>query len=255
MVLGTLLPEKLWTLFPHIVRGWLRNYIGAVLIYFVSSFLWCFYIYTIKRHVYITKDAIPTRKTMYLQIYVSMKALPWYCVLPVISEYLVENGRTRCFPRISDVGWASYICYTGLYLIFVEFMIYWMHRELHDIKPLYKWLHATHHIFNKENVISPFAGLALNPLDGILQAVPFVVGLFIVPTHFTTNVVLFFMEAIWAANIHDCIHGKLWPIMGAGYHTIHHTKYRYNYGHYTIWMDWMFGTLRDPLMKDDAKNN
>lgn len=34
--------------------------------------------------------------------------------------------------------------------------------------------------------------------------------------------------------------------MGAGYHTIHHTTYRHNYGHYTIWMDWMFGTLNEP---------
>jgi Delta7-sterol 5-desaturase len=33
-----------------------------------------------------------------------------------------------------------------------------MHRELHDIKPLYKYLHATHHIYNKENTLSPFAG-------------------------------------------------------------------------------------------------
>nr|GMD79009.1 delta(7)-sterol-C5(6)-desaturase-like isoform X1 [Ipomoea batatas] len=40
----------------------------------------------------------------------------------------------------------------------VEFGIYWMHRELHDIKPLYKYLHATHHIYNKQNTLSPFAG-------------------------------------------------------------------------------------------------
>lgn len=34
--------------------------------------------------------------------------------------------------------------------------------------------------------------------------------------------------------------------MGAGYHTIHHTTYKHNYGHYTVWMDWMCGTLRTP---------
>ncbi|KAL5743335.1 hypothetical protein ACOSQ2_026451 [Xanthoceras sorbifolium] len=89
-------------------------------------------------------------------------------------------------------------------------------------------------------------GLAFHPLDGILQAVPHVIALFIVPTHFTTHIGLLFLEAIWTANIHDCIHAKLWPVMGAGYHTIHHTTYRHNYGHYTVWMDWMLGTLRDP---------
>lgn len=92
-----------------------------------------------------------------------------------------------------------------------------------------------------------FSGLAFHPLDGILQAVPHVIALFVVPMHFTTHIALLFMEAIWTANIHDCIHSKIWPVMGAGYHTIHHTTYRHNYGHYTIWMDWMFGTLRDPI--------
>lgn len=95
-------------------------------------------------------------------------------------------------------------------------------------------------------------GLAFHPIDGILQAAPHVMALFLIPTHFTTHIALLFMEAIWTANIHDCIHGKLWPVMGAGYHTIHHTTYRHNYGHYTIWMDWMFGTLRDPV-EDEAK--
>jgi sterol desaturase/sphingolipid hydroxylase (fatty acid hydroxylase superfamily) len=36
------------------------------------------------------------------------------------------------------------------------------------------------------------------------------------------------------------------PIMGAGYHSIHHTTYRHNYGEYTIYMDWLCGTLVSP---------
>lgn len=87
-----------------------------------------------------------------------MKAMPWYTALPTLSEYMVENGYTRCFARISDIGWLSYLGYLVIYLVIVEFGIYWMHRELHDIKPLYKYLHATHHIYNKQNTLSPFAG-------------------------------------------------------------------------------------------------
>lgn len=113
IVLGTLLPEKFWTPLSHFVQGWLRNYIAATLIYLISGVLWCFYIYHLKRNVYLPKDAIPSRKAMLLQIYVAMKAMPWYCVLPTISEYMVENGWTRCFSRISDIGWASYT-WTGI---------------------------------------------------------------------------------------------------------------------------------------------
>ncbi|KAF4363278.1 hypothetical protein F8388_001819 [Cannabis sativa] len=297
IVLGTLLPARVWEPLPHFFQSWLRNYIGGVLLYLLSGFLWCFYIYYLKRNVYLPRvssvtlpailsvelnlrnvmtcwdackflsrtndknfqpegvefhnilnaDAIPSNKAMLLQIYVAMKAMPWYCALPSISEYMIENGWTRCFSRINDIGWLGYFIYLAAYLVIVEFGIYWMHRELHDIKPLYKYLHATHHIYNKQNTLSPFAGLAFHPLDGILQAVPHVIALFIVPVQLTTHLGLLFIEAIWTANIHDCIHGKLWPIMGAGFHTIHHTTYRHNYGHYTVWMDWMFGTLRDPL--------
>jgi lathosterol oxidase len=95
------------------------------------------------------------------QIIVASKAMVVYCALPVVSEHMIESGWTRCYFHISEVGWPMYFVYLALYLIFVEFGIYWMHRELHDIKPLYKYLHATHHIYNKENTLSPFAGMFL----------------------------------------------------------------------------------------------
>lgn len=96
---------------------------------------------------------------MLLQIIVTMKAMPWYCTLPTISEYMVEKGWTKCFAGISEVGWPAYLVYVILYLVLVEFGIYWVHRGLHDIKPLYKHLHTTHHIYNKQNTLSPFAGM------------------------------------------------------------------------------------------------
>ncbi|XP_011021269.1 PREDICTED: delta(7)-sterol-C5(6)-desaturase-like [Populus euphratica] len=250
IVLRHFLPSSWWVTLPHFLQSWLRNFVAGTLLYFISGLLWCFYIYYLKRNVYVPKDAIPSNRAMLLQIYVSMKAMPWYTLLPAVSEYMIENGWTKCFSSISEVCWFAYITYLAVYLVIVEFGIYWMHRELHDIKPLYKHLHATHHIYNKQNTLSPFAGLALHPLDGILQAVPHVIALFLVPTHFRSYIALLFIEGLWTANIHDCIHANLWPIMGAGYHTIHHTTYKHNYGHYTIWMDWMLGTLRNP--EDDS---
>ncbi|XP_077253248.1 delta(7)-sterol-C5(6)-desaturase-like [Tasmannia lanceolata] len=251
IVLGNLLPDHLWKPLPHIIVAWLRNYIGGLTLYFISGFLWSFYIYYWKRNVYLSQDFIPSYESILLQIMVTMKAMPWYSALPSVSEYMIESGWTRCYSSISEVGWPAYLAYLIVYLGIVEFGIYWMHRELHDIKALYKHLHATHHIYNKQNTLSPFAGLAFHPLDGILQGLPHVIALFVVPTHLMTLMILFFTEGIWTTNIHDCIHGNLWPVMGAGYHTIHHTTYRHNYGHYTIWMDWMFGTLIDP--KEDSK--
>jgi sterol desaturase/sphingolipid hydroxylase (fatty acid hydroxylase superfamily) len=39
--------------------------------------------------------------------------------------------------------------------------------------------------------------------------------------------------------------------MGAGYHTIHHTTYRHNYGHYFTFFDQLFGTMVTPEEYDD----
>lgn len=50
-----------------------------------------------------------------------------------------------------------------------EWAIYWIHRYLHDNRTLYKLLHETHHIYNNRNSLSPFAGLAFDPIDGLLQ--------------------------------------------------------------------------------------
>ena len=55
LVLGAVLPEKWWAPLPHFYRGWLRNYIGGTLLYMVSGILWCFYIYYLKRNVYLPK--------------------------------------------------------------------------------------------------------------------------------------------------------------------------------------------------------
>lgn len=255
LVLGPLVPHHLRSKIPHIAQTWLRNYIAGLLLYFCSGGFWCLYIYHWKKHVYFPEGGIPSKEPILLQIWVTMKAMPVYVSLPTLSEYMIERGWTRCYPSISDVGFLSYILLTIMYLVLVEFGIYWMHRGLHDCKPLYKLLHATHHIYNKENTLSPFAGLAFHPLDGILQACPHVIFIFLVPTHFFTHELSLFAESIWTTNIHDCIHGKVWPIMGAGYHTIHHTTYRHNYGHYTIWMDWMFGTLRDPSLPGKPKSS
>lgn len=103
------------------------------------------------------------------QILVSLSAIPLYTFLPVLIEYFVDNGWTKTYPLLENRGWLQYALDTSLYLMSVEFGVYWMHRMLHDIKPAYKYLHSIHHSYNKEDSLSPFAGLAFHPVDGILQ--------------------------------------------------------------------------------------
>ena len=77
---------------------------------------------------------------------------------------------------------------------------------------MYKLLHHTHHIYNKEHTLSPFAGLAFNAWDGILQAVPYVWTLFYVPCHALSHEVALFLTAFWTTNIHDCLIVDAFPV-------------------------------------------
>ena len=198
----------------------------------------------------------PSWAAMRAQMVVSCKAIPLYTLLPPLSEHLILSGYTRCYGRISTVGFGAYVAHVALYMLSVEFGVYWQHRKLHEVRWAYQWLHRIHHVYNKEHTLSPFAGLAFHPLDGLLQAVPYVWSLFLVPCHYFTHEVLLFLTGVWTANIHDCIHGRCEPIMGAAYHTIHHTDYKSNYGHYTTLFDGLFGTLMRPELPQadgDAK--
>ncbi len=75
-----------------------------------------------------------------------------------------------------------------------------------------RYLHHIHHKYNKEHTLSPFAGLAFHPLDGCLQAAPYVAALFVVPAHALTFELLLFATGVWTTNIHDCIDGKVSPL-------------------------------------------
>jgi Delta7-sterol 5-desaturase len=167
-------------------------------------------------------------------------------MLPPLSEHLILSGYTRVYGRLSSVSPLTYLAHVAVYMACVEFGVYWQHRKLHEVRWAYQWLHRIHHVYNKDHTLSPFAGLAFHPLDGLMQAAPYVWSLFLTPCHYFTHEVLLFLTGVWTANIHDCIDGECEPIMGAAYHTIHHITYKHNYGHYTTLFDKMFGTLQVP---------
>ena len=149
---------------PHVVQTWFRNYLAGCLLYFVTGSLWCLYVYQIRGSQFFAPGTMPSQEAIWKQIRVSMQSMPLYVTLPTVSEYMVERGWTRAYSSIGEIGFFGYFAYAAAYMAFVEFGIYWMHRELHDIKPLYKLFHATHHIYNKQNTLSPFAGQFLTDI-------------------------------------------------------------------------------------------
>lgn len=227
----------------------------ATVLYFGLGSLWCYYVYYCYGTVLYPPGEIPSGIAILEQMGVAFLGMPIYAALPAFTEFICEQGWTLAYARVSDVGLPRYLLYFALYMASVEFFVYWQHRLLHDIRPGYKILHFIHHKYNKEHTLSPFAGLAFHPFDGILQALPYTWTLFYVPMHFLTHELLLFATAVWTTNIHDNIHVHCPPIMGARYHTIHHTLYKVNYGHYTVYMDSLMGTLVTPEEYDAKKKH
>lgn len=54
-------------------------------------------------------------------------------------------------------------------------------------------------------------------------------------------------------QIHDTLpatdFGTAIGLMSSPYHTVHHTKYKDNYGQLFVFMDWIHGTLTDFSLK------
>jgi len=228
---------------------YLRDLVAGTCVYWLTAGGWHIVIYKIMgKELFEDKGRPkPTWATITHQMWLAQRSLLVYACLPIISEYLIENDLTKAYYYVDQVGgWANYAICCVLYLSLVEIGIYWMHRTLHTNKWLYNNIHGPHHFYNKKETLTPWASIAFHPIDGMLQASPYVACLFIIPMHFYTHMAMLFFTGMWATNIHDSMWGNLEPIMGSKYHTVHHTHYVYNYGQFFTFCDSFWGTLRKP---------
>mmetsp|Transcript_38011 Transcript_38011/g.104550 ORF Transcript_38011/g.104550 Transcript_38011/m.104550 type:complete len:318 (+) Transcript_38011:27-980(+) len=233
----------------YYLQCYVRDLAAGTAVYWITAGLWHLFIYGIYGQKLFTGVGreFPTSATITDQMCLAQASLFLYAALPVFSEYLIESNFTKTYFFVDEIGgWGMYALNLFLYIVFVEFGIYWVHRILHENKFLYKYVHGLHHKYNKAVTLTPWASIAFNPIDGILQASPYVVGLFLIPVHYFTHVGLLFFTGVWATNIHDAVWGDSEPIMGAKYHTVHHTHYHYNFGQFFIFWDYVFGTLKVP---------
>jgi len=265
---------------------YIRDLFMGTAVYWLTAAFWHVVIYHIYGHSIFTAKgrAFPTAATIRGQMLLAQSSLFIYAMLPIVSEFLIESGLTKTYFYVEEIGgWGYYAGFLVSYIALVEIGIYWMHRTLHTNKFLYNYVHALHHQYKSAETLTPWASIAFNPLDGILQACPYVICLLFVPVHYFTHVFLLFFSGVWATNIHDSVvrtysissssisiffsHSKAQlppsplydaqpgnsePIMGAKYHTIHHTHFTCNYGQFIIFCDWCWGTLRLPKDKPSA---
>jgi lathosterol oxidase len=160
-----------------------------------------------------------------------------------VDMYFLLGG-SRLYTNIDDYGYLYFVLSPLFFLIFTDTLIYWIHRILHW--PSVYWLHKLHHTYKET---TPWSAFSFHPLDGFAQSVPYHLFALFFPMHSRLYTLTLMCVGLWTVNIHDRMTLRLWGVNGAAHHTIHHTKFNYNYGQYFTFWDQFFGTFKDPYQQ------
>lgn len=78
------------------------------------------------------------------EIVSSMKAVPWINIM-TLPFFLAEvRGKSFLYTNVEDYGWAWLGISTVVFMIWNDFLIYWIHRLEHH-PSVYKYVHKPHH--------------------------------------------------------------------------------------------------------------
>ncbi|KAI0240652.1 Lathosterol oxidase [Lamellibrachia satsuma] len=218
--------------------------VGGTLLYLITASLSWFFIFDSRllQHPKALENQVQREITFTLQ------SIP-FMGLPTAALFLLEvRGYSRLYDSVDEArfGWWSIAGTLLTFIMFTDFIIYWIHRWLHH--PLiYKNIHKPHHQWK---VPSPFASHAFHPLDGFAQSLPYHIYVFLFPMHKFVYLLLYVLVNMWTVSIHDGdyrVPKFLKPfINGSAHHMDHHVYYNYNYGQYfTLW-DRIGGSFRYP---------
>lgn len=145
--------------------------------------------------------------------------------IPTTALFVLEvRGYTRLYDTSAQGPGLWYdIAQPLLFLLFTDFLIYWIHRGLHH-PSIYKHLHKRHH---RWIVPSPYASYAFHPLDGFAQSVPYHLFPMLFPMHKFLFLGGFVFVNAWTILIHDGEYISNNPVInGSACHTAHHLFFK-----------------------------
>ena len=132
------------------------------------------------------------------------------------------------------------------FLIFFDFLQYWIHRFEHWEKLDY---HRFHHLFRIPSVKVAFVGHILDTI--LLVLVPLYTCMLLFPMNMYSFIVsgsIFSNFFLYIHNNHNFVYDKYLPYVGlisAKQHEMHHRFCNCNFGHLFVWNDYLFRTLKN----------
>lgn len=238
------------------------TYAGILLLYFSVATMSYYFLFDkrMESHPRYLRNQVAKEIAFSLEAFpvLDLLTLPWFLGDVRGWSMLYDRLEDGPFGEMGKMGgraaWAqwAYMAYSAVFfLLFTDFLIYWVHRALH-IPALYRRLHKPHH---KWIIPTPFASHAFHPVDGYLQSVPYHLCVYLIPIHKYMFIGLFTFVNLWSIFIHDsdmiCDHPLENYINGPSHHTLHHMYFTVNYGQYFTWADKMGGSFRAPAKGED----
>jgi sterol desaturase/sphingolipid hydroxylase (fatty acid hydroxylase superfamily) len=189
----------------------------------------------------------PENKHVFREIGYSVITICIFGAVILSTIWAGKHGLTRVYPHISQHGSIYYILSIVLMIVLHDTYFYWTHRAMHW-KPLFKWVHKTHHLSNNP---TPFAAYAFHPAEAFVEVGIIPLIAFTIPHH-PTAITIFGIYSL-ALNVVGHLGYELFPKGFASHflfkwhntsthHNMHHRLVKCNYGLYFNFWDRVMGT-------------
>ena len=187
----------------------------------------------------------PTRTGVLHELRASLVSSPIYA-LPAAAAWVAYrhgHGLLYADPRRYPLWWlpASAV----IYLVVQDSYYYWTHRVMHH-PALFAWAHRSHHLSREP---TPFASFAFDAAEAAATAWVLPALTFLVPLNI--GVALGLLTLMTLSSLMNHCGFELWPqafvrgrvgrwLITASHHSLHHTRFRCNYGlYFRAWDRWM----------------
>ncbi len=200
----------------------------------------------------------PTRAGVLHELRASLVSSPIYAFPAAVALVAFRHGRGLLYldPHRYPLWWMPVSAV--IYLLVQDAYYYWTHRALHQ-RWAFAWAHRGHHLSREP---TPFASFAFDAAEAAATAWVLPALSFVVPLQL--DVALGLLTLMTLSSLMNHCGFELWPqrfvrgrigswLITATHHSLHHTRFRCNYGLYLrAWDRWMGTDAMPPVGRPAA---
>ena len=215
---------------------------------FTGSFYLVFYVWQNKRYLHHKiQQRYPENKHIIREIKYSFLTILIFGAVILSVVWAGKHGLTNAYEPAGKYGYTYYAISILLMIIMHDTYFYWTHRLMHW-KPLFKWVHKTHHLSLNP---TPFAAYAFHPVEAVVEVGIIPLIAFTLP-HAPSALTIFSLYSL-LLNVTGHLGFELFPGGFASHwlfkwhntsthHNMHHRLTKCNYGLYFNFWDRVMNT-------------